>query len=510
MKRRIFPALALVFVLGFSVLFSSCASAADSKIGSEEELLEAFTGMREKGAVSFRLKLAKAYASELEKNNYADFPLIALKAGMSDYSLKYSSSGEIVLDNVSWSEPNMAECATEEGFEGTVKELLSAGVPSCQIVVTEQEVFDTLLEKNRVFMYAALGGAEEVSVRHSLGAPYIIYLDDIRYYGAPWRTVAGEAEWLTAVEEMEAEYVTGFWLIPEPSFGRKLLADEELLNRLEGAAPVYLYNYSYSQETIVNVKLSAAYPGVRIVSAVASGDLSGLTKRERETLSAAEELAEACRQKDPLATAQAVHDALCERIVYRDDDSTDEDDNATGALLNGQANCDGYSDAFYLAGTLAGLEVRCQHGESRRLEEGDRFRDVSHMWNLLKIDGTWRVVDVTWDDQEDGPVYTWFNIGADRARRMHMWDEEISMPLLEETLPSGRPAGEYMVRNAGEVSAAALDAVQNGYACFTLVFADGGSIEKDAALDELSQTLNRSFSYSWNEYMQVLTVLAGI
>ena len=42
----------------------------------------------------------------------------------------------------------------------------------------------------------------------------------------------------------------------------------------------------------------------------------------------------------------------------------------------------------------------------------------------------WR--DVT-DDQESGTVYTWFNIGADRARQTHRWDEAISVPLAETT-----------------------------------------------------------------------------
>jgi hypothetical protein len=34
----------------------------------------------------------------------------------------------------------------------------------------------------------------------------------------------------------------------------------------------------------------------------------------------------------------------------------------------------------------------------------------SHMWNLLKLDGSWRVVDVCWADGENGIDYTWFTL----------------------------------------------------------------------------------------------------
>lgn len=333
------------------------ALAGSGRIGSDEELLEALAEVREKNAVGFQLVLKTPYLEELTEEDGAGFTRIAVQAGMTDYKMRYSSDGDLKLDDVKWTEPHVAACATEEEFRRAVEGMLAEGVPCCQITVEDKGVFDALLENERAFTWVLTCGAHKVSIRHSLHEPYIIYLDNIGYY-----------------------------------------------------------------------------PGYRIVKANEGNEFLNLTRRELKTLDAAAEMAETCRRADPLETARAVHDALCDTIVYTDMASTDEDDNAIGALLNGKANCDGYADAFYLVGTLAGLEVRYQHGESlvrRNADDGER--DVTHMWNVMRIDGTWRMVDVTWDDQESGTVYTWFNIGADRARQTHRWDEAISVPLAETT-----------------------------------------------------------------------------
>lgn len=59
---------------------------------------------------------------------------------------------------------------------------------------------------------------------------------------------------------------------------------------------------------------------------------------------------------------------------------------AKGALLDGQANCQGFADVLYLLCGLCGIacEYRCGRGE-RRL----------HVWNAVCINGTWREVDAS-------------------------------------------------------------------------------------------------------------------
>ena len=70
------------------------------------------------------------------------------------------------------------------------------------------------------------------------------------------------------------------------------------------------------------------------------------------------------------------------------------------------------------------------------------------MWNLLKIDDTRRMVDVTWDDAEGETRYLWFNIGKDRASRMHKWNPETTVPLLDKTDLSTR--SEKNTRSAAQ------------------------------------------------------------
>ena len=92
--------------------------------------------------------------------------------------------------------------------------------------------------------------------------------------------------------------------------------------------------------------------------------------------------------------------SISENLRWGNDDATDEDDCCIGALLDGRANCDGYADALLLVGRLAGLNVRYQHGDSLNGGMGSYFS--THMWNLIELDGAWRMIDANWDDGSMG------------------------------------------------------------------------------------------------------------
>lgn len=234
-----------------------------------------------------------------------------------------------------------------------------------------------------------------------------------------------------------------------------------LIDDLMTSAGLYDCSYSYSDTTcIITLNANEFYPGTHIIKCIENGTSSELSPREQAACKAAMQMARECTRDTELNTARAIHDALCERIVYTIDFSTDEDDTAIGALLNGQANCDGYADAFYLVGSLAGLNVRCQHGDT--YEGGSLFGgDETHMWNLLYLDGSWRMVDVTWDDDEEGsPRSTWFNIGYDRASRTHIWNENVSTALCMETDLAMRPKDEFSVRDVTEASSMLPEAIK--------------------------------------------------
>lgn len=127
------------------------------------------------------------------------------------------------------------------------------------------------------------------------------------------------------------------------------------------------------------------YPGTRILRALRAGDLSALTGDERRAAQLAVEIVENARAEAPdaLALERALHDWLCENVNYTNGEMTVPDVprfcGALGALLDGEANCQGYSDAFYLLAGLAGFEVRHQNGTDAS--------GAAHTWNVIRLNG---------------------------------------------------------------------------------------------------------------------------
>ncbi|SEF78924.1 Transglutaminase-like superfamily protein [Caloramator fervidus] len=60
-----------------------------------------------------------------------------------------------------------------------------------------------------------------------------------------------------------------------------------------------------------------------------------------------------------------------------------------GTLINGVAVCDGYATAFNMLLSMVGVESKIVFGFANGLP---------HAWNMVKLDGTWYHVDVTFDD----------------------------------------------------------------------------------------------------------------
>lgn len=68
---------------------------------------------------------------------------------------------------------------------------------------------------------------------------------------------------------------------------------------------------------------------------------------------------------------------------------------ASGVLLEGTGVCQSYAVAFTALAQEAGVEALYVGGE---VDTGDL-----HAWNLVKIDGQWLAVDVTWNDSDKEP-----------------------------------------------------------------------------------------------------------
>lgn len=91
-----------------------------------------------------------------------------------------------------------------------------------------------------------------------------------------------------------------------------------------------------------------------------------------------------------------VHDALMERVTY--DASADKGQSAYSALVDGESVCAGYARAFQYLCMELGLPCYYCTG----------YSGGNHAWNIIRVDGLYYNVDVTWDDTEPS-TYDYFN-----------------------------------------------------------------------------------------------------
>ncbi|MCQ2450152.1 MAG: hypothetical protein MJ132_08210 [Clostridia bacterium] len=114
---------------------------------------------------------------------------------------------------------------------------------------------------------------------------------------------------------------------------------------------------------------------------------------------AAEILAEA--PEDPLEAEIYLHDCLCEKVTYDDQSKDKMVYTAYGALVEGEAVCEGYARAMQYLCQRAGISCTLIVGE---------YKGEGHMWNLIQFADEWYHLDVTWDDGGDIPRYYYFNL----------------------------------------------------------------------------------------------------
>lgn len=96
-----------------------------------------------------------------------------------------------------------------------------------------------------------------------------------------------------------------------------------------------------------------------------------------------------------------IHDFICNNTAYNINGKYIY--SAYGALVDKNAVCEGYSKAFALLCSKAGINSFLVRGVSK---------EQNHMWNTVNIDNAWYNIDVTWDDQNinGNPTYSYFNL----------------------------------------------------------------------------------------------------
>ena len=175
------------------------------------------------------------------------------------------------------------------------------------------------------------------------------------------------------------------------------------------------------------------YSEQRIISAYRSGEWASLHENDRAILEAVQHvLTEVAPEGlSDYERELAIHDYIIGVAQYDSDTLSllpgfEEDPNNSnpyGTLISGRAVCRGYSSTFQLFMDLIGVECITVEGF------GNVSRD-EHAWNMVRLDGEWYCVDVTWDDPVglgqvfDAVSHRYFNVTSEFMRSTnHYWDE---------------------------------------------------------------------------------------
>ncbi len=173
----------------------------------------------------------------------------------------------------------------------------------------------------------------------------------------------------------------------------------------------YVYYTAYTVEYAM---------GSKIINAVKSEDMTTLSDTELKVyVKAMDFIEELPAEMSLLDKETAIHDFICKNTVYYSEESSTaaaDFRTAEGVLMNGRGNCMGYSDAFLLLCGLAGIEVQT-----------DSSNEMCHMWNVVELDGKYYLVDVTWDDQDNGTfTHQYLNAGRDRMDAYTIHEDSVS------------------------------------------------------------------------------------
>lgn len=118
---------------------------------------------------------------------------------------------------------------------------------------------------------------------------------------------------------------------------------------------------------------------------------------------------------DEFKTELEIHDYIISNCVYKLEEEVYSYSSAYGALVDGKAACEGYSKAAKYVFDKVGIESILVSGKA----SGDGRGDGDHMWNIVKINGNYYHLDLTWDDPVSSnssssmSVHTYFNLTDD-------------------------------------------------------------------------------------------------
>lgn len=192
----------------------------------------------------------------------------------------------------------------------------------------------------------------------------------------------------------------------------------ELSQYIAPARNVHLNLISYGTGRFI-CTIRQDFPGTHVANAYLSKNKQqawmNLTNEEQKLYNIAVGIVdEANKRSSEVEKARYIHDEICKRVLeYKNEN--DRNKTAISALIDHKAQCQGYSDAFYMLGVMSGLNVRRIGGE---------FDGKGHVWNTITLsNGKSYCVDVTMDDGYN--TDEWFLATFEVMKRHHTSEWEV-------------------------------------------------------------------------------------
>ena len=126
--------------------------------------------------------------------------------------------------------------------------------------------------------------------------------------------------------------------------------------------------------------------------------------------SAVAELNEQTLGMDMEQKIKRIHDYICQRVTYRND-NTLWVHSAVSLFLDADPAfvCEGYAKSMKIFCYYMGINCACVSGTARGTSSGT---PGAHMWNYVQMDdGNWYLVDATWDDVGTPPSSRYLLVG---------------------------------------------------------------------------------------------------
>ena len=226
---------------------------------------------------------------------------------------------------------------------------------------------------------------------------------------------------------------------------------------------------------------------------------------------AVEEIAELSAIKDAESTqakVKAINDYIVKIVNYNSDAGADLNTNpstsaycnawtAVGAYVNGTVTptsgstngkivCEGYAKAFKLVCDNVGIPCILVSGEAFN-DPSNPLQKGPHMWNYVKMDDAWYLVDVTWNDANNNETSTdeYLLVGSDESAD-HVPGNSLGISLAtytpEFTFPT-LSGSKYVAPTQAELNEAAVSAAKT-----TVEAATFAAMQADVGTEEAAKT----------------------